>query len=153
MPAWLPMPVFMSIGVTVVGILFSAMWNPGGAVFSLSSVSISCLLGGLSMWLWILQRTLEQQTVRPYVERPLPSEGTISNRDILSWFRQTMLCDKHERNYVIVWFVVYMVGFLLAVVCVNSGCLGSYAPLVYAFAIGFYVFSGVAKPTLLMCDR
>lgn len=146
----IPMPVFMSITITIIGLVFGAMWNPGYTSFNLKAISISCMLGGFSLWLWILQRTLEGQSICAYEGRPYPIGKKISNKEIAEWFYRTLIDDVRERNSMFRWFWSYVGVFLVILAMINLETSNFVTNFLYIGSVAIYTFMGVGVPRHFM---
>ncbi len=145
--------VGFSVLVTAIGILLSFLWGPGGTSFDARTASISCMLGGSSLYLWMLMVTLERQKLGPYKPRPILKVNVPKGENdetITNWFYTSQLEDTYQREWLTKWGLIYIFGYLLLLVLLRLPQLSGYSIQIYAAAIAFYSVGGVWKPGRFM---
>ncbi len=148
----MPLPIFTSVAIAVVGLLLASIWNPGYASLGLSSVSLGCIVGGLSLWSWIGLKTLhEQQTVKNYESRPLASNNPSCSK-IVEWFHRTKLKSKREQRWVVQNGAVFLVGIVFLAVLLHSEYFVNKPYWIHAFSIGLYFYACILTPAYYMVD-
>lgn len=141
-----PWPIFTSIVIAAIGLLLTSIWNPGYASLSLSSGSLACILGGLSLWSWIGLKTLqEQQTVRNYECRPLASRNP-ADGEIVGWFHRTKVKKKGDLGWVVINGMIFVVGIVFVAVLLRTEYFENKSDLIYASSIFLYFFACVVNP-------
>ena len=147
----MPWPVILSLVGVFIGLSATALWGPGSSKFSLHTASIICLVGGFSVWIWILQTVLiEDKSIRPFEPRPQASNRS-SDTEIGEWFRRT-IADCNDRRWVLTRFLFYIVGLLCILALADIEGLKDYVDVIYIFSIMFYGYVGVVSPTRYMVD-
>ncbi len=147
----MPWPVILSLVGVGIGLFATAQWGPGGSKFSLHNASIICLVGGFSVWIWILQTVLiEDKSIRSYEPRPQAS-NLPSDKEIVEWFRRT-IADRNDRQWVLTRFLFYIVGLLFILALADFEGLKKYVDVIYIFSIMFYGYVGVVSPTKYIVD-
>lgn len=150
----IPSPVWMSIFITALGILTSALWGPGYTAFSMDTAVISCVIGGLSIWLWIIQTTyFEWQTIRPYTPRPActrDSKGNVivSDEKILKWFTDTMLKNRDAK--VLGVLAVYLVILIAGLTFINLKISKGIVVVINILMLIFYAYFAIILPIFYM---
>lgn len=149
----IPYPVLIPFVTVVIGAGLSSIWCSGYASFSLKFASISCLLGGASLWYWIgLKIYDEQQRIENYECIPLTTEDLTAD-DIDKWFRRTRVREnKKDKRWMRLNIISFFGYTVLALILLHTKYFADKNCLIYAFSIAFYIFTCVLNPAHYMVD-
>jgi len=136
----------LSLVITLVGFLLGCIWSPGAALASIGTLSHSSVVGGLSLWFWILVVALSGQQVFPYQSRPRGAGATRNSQ----WFRDTNLEDPHR---VYVPFGIYVALLLGSLVVTRFQGLPLSLDAVYGVVAMSSLALGFGIPGYLMGAR
>ena len=133
----------LSVSVTVAGVMFGSVWQPGPPLVSLGTISVGCLIGGLSLWTAILAIGREGQEVWPYEPKP----RGVSGAEILKWSKRTKLKSFQRVRLPVVGYVVLLLVFLFVT---HFDLPPSGVDVAHVAAIIVYVIFGFGAPGYFM---
>lgn len=144
----MPVPLNTSVTIVAVAILCGMFWGTEVVTFSARRFAVSFMLGGLSYWLWVVYRLVEQQSIRPYIGRP--SIGSFENweTEVTQWFQNTRLIDSSEKGWMLNGARFY--GFSLFIITLVINRWSFLAPWSYILATAFFMYYGLWRPKRFM---